>query len=111
MRPAVAERLRAAGYDVISSHEAGMLRASDEEQLAHAASMNRALVTFNYRDFRRIATDAAERGEHHAGIVISYRQYTTAETGALVLALSDFLETVPAEQLANALLVLPRPRR
>jgi hypothetical protein len=47
----LAAQLRRHGFDVISSHDADMLSASDEEQLAFAALERRAVVTFNFSDF------------------------------------------------------------
>ena len=43
----LAEALRQRGYDVETTVEAGLLEASDEEQLAYAVSRQRALVTHN----------------------------------------------------------------
>lgn len=43
----LAEALRQRGYDVETTVEAGLLEASDEEQLAYAVSQQRALVTHN----------------------------------------------------------------
>ena len=47
----VAVPLRELGYDVISSHEAGMDELDDYSQLAFAARRKRILVTFNRDDF------------------------------------------------------------
>lgn len=65
-RPVV-DALRALGHDVLTSHEAGKAnqRIEDPAVLAYAASLGRALLTLNRRDFRRLHDAGAE----HAGII------------------------------------------
>ncbi len=64
VNPAVAAGLRRRNIDVLTTQEADMLGASDEEHLALAASQNR--VTFTQdNDFARLHA----RGIEHAGIV------------------------------------------
>ncbi len=52
------------GIDVTTTYEAGLLAASDEDQLAHALHTGRVLVTRDH-DFLAMAS----RGMPHAGIV------------------------------------------
>lgn len=104
--PELARLLRAAGHDAISVHEVGALGLSDEEQLLRAATDDRALVSFNYSHFIRIAKEWTAEGKHHAGIVISYRQYRRRELGELRRAVMRLLDTVPAESLAESVYVL-----
>jgi predicted nuclease of predicted toxin-antitoxin system len=47
----LASDLRLQGYDVRTTQEVGMDTAGDEEQLAFATAENRAILTFNIRDF------------------------------------------------------------
>ncbi|HTU94130.1 MAG TPA: DUF5615 family PIN-like protein [Gemmataceae bacterium] len=42
---------RGRGYDVLTTEEAGKDIAPDEEQLLFATAENRAILTFNIRDF------------------------------------------------------------
>src|SRR5712692_259991 len=67
--------LRGRGYDVLTTEEAGKDTASDEEQLAFATAENRAVLTFNIRDFAPLheAWQAAKRP--HAGIIVSTASY------------------------------------
>jgi predicted nuclease of predicted toxin-antitoxin system len=71
--------LRGHGYDVLTTEEAAKDTASDEEQLVVATAENRAILTFNIRDFAPLheAWQAAERP--YAGIIVSQqlgsRQY------------------------------------
>jgi hypothetical protein len=63
--------LREAGYDVLTTQQARMDTATDEEQLQFAATENRAIVTFNIRHFARLHWDWTSRGRNHAGIIVS----------------------------------------
>jgi hypothetical protein len=71
---ALADLLRATGeFDVETSEEVGLsnIGTPDEVQLLHAAEGSRALLTFNVRDFDRLARDWAVRDQHHAGIILA----------------------------------------
>jgi len=61
--------LRGRGYDVVRTEEVGKDTATDEEQLAFATAENRAILTFNIRDFAPLheAWQAANRPpwRHH----------------------------------------------
>lgn len=69
--PLLAQVLRDRGFDCVSAREARNLGRSDSEQLAFASSQERAILTFNVRDFVRLAAESAVSGRHHAGIVVS----------------------------------------
>jgi len=58
------------GVDVTSSHELGMDHATDEEQLSHAAEVERCVVTGNADDFRRLTTAYLAAQLAHAGVLI-----------------------------------------
>jgi nucleoside-diphosphate-sugar epimerase len=67
----IAERLRAAGHDVRAADEERSLDGrSDHDLLALAASEGRIMVTFDVRDFPRLARQWAEADMHHAGCAI-----------------------------------------
>ena len=99
MYPAVvAEQLRAHGHDAVSVHDPEYRRlegAPDEEIFATAIVQDRALVTENVPDFRRLEADALARGEAHAMLVYtSNRQFPRGEpgtTGRLVEALQALM--------------------
>lgn len=103
MYPAVvAEQLRARGHDVVSVHDPEYRRlegAPDEEVFAAALAEDRALVTENVPDFRRLEADTLARGETHAALVFtSNRQFPRGEpgtTGRLVEALHTLLTEGP----------------
>ena len=95
MYPAgVAEQLRAHGHDAVSVHDPNHRRLegpSDDEIFAVALAEERALVTENVPDFRRLETEALARGAVHAVLVYtSNRQFPRGRpgtTGYLVEAL------------------------
>jgi uncharacterized protein with PIN domain len=62
MIPGLARLLREGGYDVVGAHDIGALRITDDEQFAIATSQQRAIVSSNHHDFRRIAMACAATG-------------------------------------------------
>jgi predicted nuclease of predicted toxin-antitoxin system len=100
--PVVAEQLRARGHDAVSVHDPDYRRlegAPDEEVFAAALAEDRALVTENVPDFRRLEAEALARGESHATLVFtSNRQFPRGEpgtTGRLVEALHVLVREPP----------------
>ena len=68
---ATSAALRKAGYDAVSTPEAGRLGETDESQLQWASSQGRVLVTFNVAHFANLHAQWIQQGRHHAGIVVS----------------------------------------
>ena len=71
---AVVEGLRRRGIDVLSTQEAGMLGASDEQQLDLASSQGRVIFTQD-DDFLRLHV----QGVSHSGIVYTHQQTPIGE--------------------------------
>lgn len=71
VHPTLAKILRERGFDVRTTAEVGMLEKSDPEQLEFAAAQGRAILTYNVRDYVRLAQQYAEQQRTHAGIVVS----------------------------------------
>ena len=99
---AVAEQLRARGHDVVSVHEGEYRRIEsvpDEDLFAAALAEERALVTENVPDFRRLEATALARGEPCAVLIFtSNRQFPRGQPGAigrLVAALHALLDQAP----------------
>jgi hypothetical protein len=69
--PAVAPELRRRGIDAISVHEVGRAGHGipDAEQLGFAIGQQRAIVTYNRRDFQHLDRDCREAGIRHHGII------------------------------------------
>ena len=70
LSPKIAEILRNQGIDAVSCHEAGLVQASDLEQLEYAASQKRRLVTRNRNDFIRLTVQFFNEHRPHAGVLI-----------------------------------------
>jgi hypothetical protein len=111
--PVIAEQLRMRGYDVVSVHDAEyrhLESAPDEELFAHAVTEDRALVTENVPDFRRLEADALARGEGVPTLIYtSNRQFPRGEPGTigrLVEALHALTSEAP---MAGGSLFLKRP--
>ena len=113
MYPAtIAEQLRVRGHDVVSIHDPDYRRlegARDEEIFAIAATEERALVTENIPDFRRLETAALARDEPARPLVFTTnRQFPRGEPatiGRIVLALDSLL----TEHSAHPTTIFLRP--
>jgi predicted nuclease of predicted toxin-antitoxin system len=75
LSPLAAEMLRSRGYDVVSAHDVAAVNLTDEEQLIRAVADGRAIVSYNFHDFKSLAESWYVQGRRHAAIVLSYRQY------------------------------------
>ena len=67
---AIAEALRRAEVDALTTEEAGNKQASDAAQLAFAAKSGRCIVTRNVKDFVDLAEQAVQQQRPHAGIIL-----------------------------------------
>ena len=70
----VAELLRARGFSVQTTQEAGQTGAADDEQLTYAVSQRRALLTHNRDDFARLALEYFADGRSHYGVIVAVRR-------------------------------------
>ena len=95
--PRLAGQLRKYGFDATSSQEANMLSEDDQQQLSHAVSEQRAVVTFNFRDFVFLHEQYTSDGREHWGIVLS----TEESFSVLLHRLLRLLNSVRAEELRN----------
>ncbi|PZO57648.1 MAG: hypothetical protein DCF15_06570 [Phormidesmis priestleyi] len=89
---AVTKGMRRRGVDVITTSEANMIGASDEEQLAFALSQNRVIFTQD-DDFLRLH----QATEHHAGIVYCYKG--SRSTGEIIQALYLIWECISPDEI------------
>ncbi len=69
--PLLAQVLRDRGADCLSTLEAQNLGRSDNDQLEFATGQGRAILTFNVKDFVRLARECTGLGKHHSGIIVS----------------------------------------
>jgi hypothetical protein len=99
----LAAALRRHGYDIETTVEAGVLEASDEAQLGHAVSQQRALVTHNIRHFPGIHARWIEAGQAHGGIIVLIGH---SAMGVWLRRMENLLHRFSAEELQNCLFFL-----
>jgi predicted nuclease of predicted toxin-antitoxin system len=85
---------------VLTTEEAGMDTASDEDQLAFAAKENRAILTFNIRDFAPLHEQWLADAKPHAGIIVS-QQLGNRQYGVLLSRMLRLLDQMTAEEMQS----------
>lgn len=93
VNPAIAAGLRRRGIDVLTTQEAGMLSASDEQLLELATREGRIIFTQD-EDFLRLHKVVA----HHSGIAYA-RQHTPI--GSIIRSLILIYSILSAEEMQN----------
>lgn len=88
---AVANALRQAGFDAVSTPEADRKSESDESQLEWASESDRVLLTFNVAHFAHLHQELLRNGGHHAGIIVS-NQFSLGEVLRRLLRLTQNLD-------------------
>ena len=97
LSPRLAAELRRYGFDVTSTQELGAVSATDEEQSAHAAAEQRAILTFNVSDFVLLHNRYMVEKREHWGIIFS----SGISLAGLLHRLLRMLNSVSAEELRN----------
>jgi len=92
--PAVADGLRRRGLDVTTTQETGLLRATDDEQLAFVLSEGLILVTHDEDFLAR-----AKRGADHAGI--AYCHPESRSIGQMIAALLLIRDCLTPDDMRN----------
>ena len=67
----IAQLIRARGFVVVTTQEAGQLRNSDAEQLVYAVSQRKTLLTHNRVDFEALAQTYFAASQPHDGIIVA----------------------------------------
>jgi predicted nuclease of predicted toxin-antitoxin system len=93
----IAQLLRARGFVVVTTREAGQLRNSDAEQLAYAVRQHKILLTHNRVDFEALAQTYFTAGQPHDGIIVAVRRSPREITQRLL----RILNAVTAEEMQN----------
>lgn len=96
----LAAELRARGFDILTTEEAGKDTASDEEQLAFATSQRRSILSFNIRDFAPLHEQWSAANRRHAGIVVS-RQLGSRQFGAFLQRMLRLFNHFTAEEMID----------
>jgi predicted nuclease of predicted toxin-antitoxin system len=97
LSPRLAVQLRQYGFNVTCTLESGMVSEDDARQLAHAVSEQRAIVTFNHKDFVTLHRQYMAEHKEHWGIIFS----TEESVDVLRRRLLRLLNTISAEELRN----------
>jgi predicted nuclease of predicted toxin-antitoxin system len=92
--------LRGRGFDVLTTEEAHLESAPDDEQLAFAASQNRAIFTFNIRDFAPLHERWLSENRTHTGIIVS-QQFGRRQYGVLLERMQRLLDHFSGDDLRN----------
>lgn len=95
----IADLLRARGFKVTTTQEAGQLGKGDEQQLVYAVSQQKAFFTHNRNDFETIAEEYFAAGKEHHGIIIGVRRYPYEIARRLLVILNN----VTADEMKNQL--------
>ncbi len=96
---AVVQGLRARGIDVLTTVEANLCGATDEDQLAFATQQRRSIHSFNVGDSARLHGEHLEQGIDHVGIiVVPDQRYSIGEK---IRRLAGFVSRVTAEEMVN----------
>ena len=71
----VSDLVRARGFRVTTTQDAGQIGKSDAEQLAFAAGQGKTILTHNRVDFEALARRYFEDKRTHSGIIIAVRRH------------------------------------
>jgi len=93
----IAQLMRARGFVVVTTQEAGQLGNNDAEQLAYAVSQHKTLLTHNRVDFEALAQTYLTAGQPHDGIIVAVRR----PPRAIAQRLLRLLNAVTAEEMHN----------
>ena len=90
LNPKIADILKREGIDALSSRKAGMLQASDLEQLKYASSEKRCMVTRNRNDFIRLTVQFFNENRPHYGVLIIPHSYPGDRLNHIAKALKKY---------------------
>ena len=96
----VADLVKARGFSVTTTQEAGNAGKSDAEQLAHAVNLKKAFLTHNRADFELLAREYFATGNTHGGVIIAVRR----PPRELAKRLLFILNRVTADEMENQIL-------
>ena len=95
-------RLKAAGHNVVTASDAGLLGRPDNEVLAYSVETNSIVLTRNCEDFCSEAAMLKASGRHHHGILLRYEENDPSRDmnyNEIVNAIENVDEAVSTEGL------------
>lgn len=93
--------LRLHKIDVLTTNEAGMKGASDVEEIEFATSQNRAIYTYNVKDFLPLHYEFLQNELNHSGIILG--EQTRFGIGEQLRRLLRIINETNAEEMQNEL--------
>lgn len=103
-KKSLANGLRNAGVNVMTTLEADRLASSDDSQLIWATEQRRVIYSFNVGDFCRLHKAYLEQQQKHSGIILAAKQ--SYSIGEQLRGLLKLVESMEAEDMANQLVFL-----
>ncbi len=101
MQHAVVVALRARRIDVLTASDCGMIGRSDEQDLHYATTNERALYSFNIRDYSLLHDQWVASGQEHSGIILAFQQRYSV--GEQLRRLLHLLNRKSAEEMLSRL--------
>ncbi|UKO99919.1 DUF5615 family PIN-like protein [Nostoc sp. UHCC 0870] len=103
-KKSLANGLRNAGVDVITTVEANRVSSTDESQIIWATEQSYIIYTFNVGDFCRLHNAYLEQQKKHSGIVVAAKQ--SYSIGEQLRGLLNLVASMEAEEMVNQLVFL-----
>lgn len=94
----LAKALRENGFDAVSAVEVGNAKLSDLAQFNYAIGDQRAILTYDSKDFARLFDEYWQAGKEHYGIIVS-EQLPVSE---MLKRLLRLLDSVTADEMKNS---------
>ncbi len=103
-RLSLVQGLRARGFNILTTSEAGRSGMDDRSQLIFAQETGRPIYTFNTGDFAKLHKEFLALGWDHPGIITVPRQRYAV--GEQIKRLAALLATIPGDGLVNRMVYL-----
>ncbi len=98
----IADLIRARGFSVTTTHQAGNLGKSDAGQFEFAANQKKVLLTHNRVDFEKLAKQYFNKNKTHYGIIIAVRRLPND----MVQRILKVLNYTTADEMINQILYI-----
>jgi predicted nuclease of predicted toxin-antitoxin system len=98
----IADLIRAQGFSVMTTHQAGNLGKSDAEQFDFATNQRKVLLTHNRIDFENLAKKYFDENKTHHGIIIAVRRLPNE----MVQRILKILNNITADEIINQILYI-----
>ena len=103
-RNSFVQALRYATFDTITTSEAGNLGLDDTEQLIWSTNNNRAIYTFNVKDYCKLHKVYMTERKQHSGIIVVSRQ--SYSIGEQLKGLQKLATSLSSKETNNQLIFL-----